>query len=139
MAAENAGMGERLCYNCNKPGHMRDDCPDLPAVAREILNKQRKQAGRGCGRGKDHGKGGGGPGVAGISIANVQSILDNLPGGASAFLYCSAFLLLSDTAAHKGSISIRSYQMDWTRSTCTTCSTETWMERAICTRRHAAR
>ena len=37
MAGVNAvaGGGERLCYNCNQPGHLREDChklhPEVPA------------------------------------------------------------------------------------------------------------
>ena len=58
MAAVNAGAGgeERRCYNCNQPGHLREDCDKLHPEARQWL-KQQAARGRGRGRGRNRGRG----------------------------------------------------------------------------------
>ena len=61
---------------------MREDDSEMPAVVRQFLKKQCEQGGRGRGRGK----GRGGPAVAAISMADMQSMVDNLPGTESLFL-----------------------------------------------------
>ena len=87
MAGVNAVSGgeERACYNCNKVGHLREDCPELHQEVRPYLKKQAAPA-RGRGRGRARGRGRGGPGVAAISIAEVQSMVDSLSGAESVFL-----------------------------------------------------
>ena len=80
-----AGGGERLCYNCNQSGHLRGNCDELPPEVRECLKQQAAQ-GRGRGRGRNRGRGRGGPGLAAISTADVQHMVDSLPGESSAFL-----------------------------------------------------
>ena len=87
MAAVNAGAGgeERRCYNCNQPGHLREDCDELHPEVRQWL-KQQAARGRGRGRGRSRGRGRGGPAVAAISITDVQHMVDSLPGESSAFL-----------------------------------------------------
>ena len=56
IAAVNAvaGGGERRCYNCNQPGHLREDCDKLHPEVREYL-KQQAARGRGRGRGRSRG------------------------------------------------------------------------------------
>ena len=41
MAAVNAGAGgeERRCYNCNQPGHLREDCDKLHVEVRNWLKQ----------------------------------------------------------------------------------------------------
>ena len=78
-------LEERACYNCNKIGHLRQDCPELHQEVRQYLKKQATAA-RGRGRGRARGKGRGGPAVAVISVAEVQNIVDSLSGAESVFL-----------------------------------------------------
>ena len=87
MAAVKAGAGgeERRCYNCNQQGHLLEDCDKLHPEVRQWL-KQQAARGRGRGRGRSRGRGRGGPAVAAISTADVQHIVDSLPGESSAFL-----------------------------------------------------
>ena len=87
MAGVNAVSGgeERACYNCVKIGHLREDCSELHIELRNYLKKQAAAA-RGSGRGKARGKGRGGPGVAAISVAEVQNMVDSLSGAESVFL-----------------------------------------------------
>ena len=80
-----SGGEERACYNCNRIGHLREDCPELHQEVRQYLKKQ-EVAARGRGRGRARGRGRGGPGVAAISIAEVQSMVDSLSGAESVFL-----------------------------------------------------
>ena len=80
-----AGGGERRCYHCNQPGHLREDCNKLHPEVREYLKQQAAQ-GCGRGRGRGSGRGRGGPGVAAISTADMQHMVDSLPGDSSAFL-----------------------------------------------------
>ena len=84
MAAANCQGGERVCYNCNEAGHIREDCPKLHAAVRDYLKQQGGGGGRR--RGKGSGRGRGGPAIAAISIPDLQSMVDSLPGGKSAFL-----------------------------------------------------
>ena len=72
MAGVNAVSGgeERACYNCNKVGHLREDCPELHQEVRQYLKKQAAAA-RGRGRGRARSRGRGGPAVAVISVAEV--------------------------------------------------------------------
>ena len=76
---------ERACYNCNKVGHLREDCKELHKEVRQYLKKQAAAA-RGRGRGKARGRGRGGPGVAAISVAEVQNMVDSVSGTESVFL-----------------------------------------------------
>ena len=87
MAAVNAvaGGAQRRWYNCNQPGHLREDCDKLHPEVCENLKQQAAQ-GRGRGHDRRRGKGRGGPGVAAISTADVQHMVDSLPGESSAFL-----------------------------------------------------
>ena len=87
VAAVNAGAGgeERWCYNCNQPGHLREDCDKLHPEVRQYL-KQQAARGRGRGRGRSRGRGRRGPAVAAISTADVKHMVDSLPGESSAFL-----------------------------------------------------
>ena len=87
MAGVNAVSGgeERACYNCNKIGHLREDCPELHQEVRQYLKKQAAAA-RGRGRGRARGRGRGGPGVAAISVPEVQSMVDSLSSAESVFL-----------------------------------------------------
>ena len=87
MAGVNAVLGgeERACFNCNKIGHLRQDCPRLHMEVRHYL-KEQAVATRGCGRGRARGRGRGGPGVAAISVAEVQNMVDSLSGAESVFL-----------------------------------------------------
>ena len=87
MAGGNAVSGgeERACYNCSKIVHLREDCPELHQVVRQYLKKQAAVA-RGRGRGRARGRGRGGPGVAAISVAEVQNMVDSLSGTESVFL-----------------------------------------------------
>ena len=75
---------ERVCYNCGKPGHLREDCSELHIEVRNYLKIQ--AAARGCGRGRARGRERGGPGVAAISVAEVQNMVDSLSGAESVFL-----------------------------------------------------
>ena len=87
MAGVNAVSGgeERACENCNKIGHLREDCPKLHQEVRQYLKKHAVAA-RGIGRGRARGRGRGGQGVAAISVAEVQSMMDSLSGAESVFL-----------------------------------------------------
>ena len=87
MARVNAVSGgeERACYNCNKIGHLREGCPELHQEVCQYLKKQAAAA-RGCERGRAHGRGRGGLGVAAISVAEVQNMVDSLLGTESVFL-----------------------------------------------------
>ena len=87
MAGVNAVSGgeERACYNCNKIGHLREDCQELHQEVCQYLKKQ-AAATRGRGRGKARGRGPGGPGVAAISVAEVQNMVDSLSCAESVFL-----------------------------------------------------
>ena len=87
MAAVNAGAGEeeRRCYNCNQPGHLREDCDKLHPEVRQWLKQQAARC-RGRGRGRSRGRGRAGPAVAAISTTDVQHMVDSLPGESSAFL-----------------------------------------------------
>ena len=87
MAAVNAGAGgeERRCYNCNQPGHLREDCDKLRPKVHQWL-KQQAARGRGRGRGRSRGRGHVGPVVAAISTTDVQHMVDSLPSESSAFL-----------------------------------------------------
>ena len=80
-----SGGEERACYNCNKIWHLREGCLELHREVRQYLKKQAVAA-RGRGRGRARGRGRGGPGVAAISVAEVQSMVDSLPGAESVFL-----------------------------------------------------
>ena len=53
MAAVNDGAGgeERRCYNCNQPGHLREDYDKVHPEVHQWL-KQQAARGRGCGRGR---------------------------------------------------------------------------------------
>ena len=87
VAGVNAVSGgeERACYNCNKIRHLREDCPDVHQEVRQHL-KKKAAAARGHGRGRARGRGRGGPGVAAISVAEVQNMVDSLSGTESVFL-----------------------------------------------------
>ena len=76
---------ERACYNCNKIGHLREDYPEVYQEVRHYLKKRALAAG-GHGRGRARGKGRGGPGIAAISVAEVQNMVDSLSGAESVFL-----------------------------------------------------
>ena len=80
-----SGGEVRACYNCNKIGHLREDCPELHQEVRQYLKKQAVAA-RGRVRGRARGRGRGGPEVAAISVAEVQSMVDTLSGAESVFL-----------------------------------------------------
>ena len=80
-----SGGEERACYNCNKIGHLREDCPELHQEVRQYLKKQ-DVAARGRGRGRARGRGRGGPRLAAISVAEVQNMVDSLSGTESVFL-----------------------------------------------------
>ena len=83
MAAANGLGGERVCYNCNEARHIREDCPKLHAPVHDYL----KQRGGGGGRGRrGRGRGRGGPAIAPVSIPDLQSMADSLPGEKSTFL-----------------------------------------------------
>ena len=84
MAAAIGQGAERVCYNYNEKGHIREDCPKLHAAVHDNL-KQQGGCG-GCGRGRGRGRGRGGPAIATVSIPDLQSMVDNLPGEKSAFL-----------------------------------------------------
>ena len=77
MAGVNALSGgvEQECYNCNKIGHLREDCQKLRMEVRHYLKKQ-AVASRGRGRGR----------ARGISVAEVQNMVDSLSGAESVFL-----------------------------------------------------
>ena len=87
LAGVNAVSGgeDRACYNCNKIGHLREDCPELHQEVCQYLKKQ-EVAAQGRGRGRARGRGRGGPGVAAISVAEVQNMVDSLTGTESVFL-----------------------------------------------------
>jgi len=86
MAGVNAVAGgeERVCFICNKPGHLREDCSELHIQVRNYLKKQ--AAARGRGRGRGCGRGRGGPAVNAMSVAEVQTMVDSLSCADSAFL-----------------------------------------------------
>ena len=76
--------GERVCYNCGEPGHIRKDCHKLHVAVREYV---KQQGGRGdLGRGRGGGRGRDGQAIAAVNIPNLQSMVDSLPGEKSAFL-----------------------------------------------------
>ena len=81
-----AGREEHRCYNCNQPGHLRENCDKLHPEVRQWL-KQQAARGRGRGRGRTRGRGRGGPAVAAIGTTDVQHMVDSLPGESSAFLH----------------------------------------------------
>ena len=77
IASVNAGARgeENRCYNCNQPGHLREDCDKLHPKVREHIKHQAAQGrGRGCGRSR--GRVRGGPAVAAINTADVQHMVD---------------------------------------------------------------
>ena len=74
-----------MCYQCNQPGHLREDCDKLRREVFAFLNQQAAARGRGHGN-KGRGRGHGRLAVAGISTASVQRMVDSLPGESSAFL-----------------------------------------------------
>ena len=82
MAAANSQGGERVCYNCNEEGHIREDCPKLHAAVRDYLKQQGGRGGRGR---RGRGRGRGGPAIAAVSISDLQSMVDSLPGEKSTF------------------------------------------------------
>ena len=89
MAGVNAVSGgeERACYNCGKIGHLREDCSELHVEVRNYLKKQAAAAAaQGRGRGRARGRGRRGPGVAAISVAEVQNMVDSLSGAESVVL-----------------------------------------------------
>ena len=73
-----------MCYNCNQPGYLIEECDKLHHEVRAYLLQQ--AAARGRSRGKGHGTGRGGPAVVAISTADVQHMVDSLPTDSSAFL-----------------------------------------------------
>ena len=83
MAAANGQGEERVCYNCIKAGHVKADCPKLYAAVREYLKAQRGRGGHGR---RGRGRGRGGPAIAAVSIPDLQSMVDSLPGEKSTFL-----------------------------------------------------
>ena len=83
MAAANGQGGERVCYNCNEAGHIREDCPKLHAAVRDYLMQQGGRGGRGRG---GRGRGRGGQAIAAISIPGLRSMVDSVPGEKSTFL-----------------------------------------------------
>ena len=87
MAEVNAVLGgeERACYNCSKIGHLREDCPELHMEVRNYLKKQAVAA-QSRRRGRARNRGRGGPGVAAISVAVMQNMVDSLSGAESVFL-----------------------------------------------------
>ena len=84
MASANGPGGERVCYNCGEPGHIRDDCRNLHAAVRGYLKQQGGSGG--YGRGRSRGRGRGGPAIAAVYIPDLQSIVDSLPGEKSVLL-----------------------------------------------------
>ena len=79
-----AGGEERVCFNCNQPRHLGEDCSKLHLDVRAYLKQQ--AAARGRRRGRGRGKGCGGPAVPTISTYDVQHMVDSLPGDSSTFL-----------------------------------------------------
>ena len=79
-----SGGEERACYNSGKTGHLREDRSELHIEVRNYLKQQ--EAARGRGRGRARGRGRGGPGVAAISVVDVQTMVKNLSGAESVFL-----------------------------------------------------
>ena len=84
MAATNGQGGEQVCYNCGEPGHVREHCQYLHAAVREYLKQQGARGG--CGRGRGRGQGRGGPAIVTVSMPDLKSMVDSLPGEKSAFL-----------------------------------------------------
>ena len=84
MVAANGQAEERVCYNCNEAGHIREDCSKLHAAVRDYVKQQGGRGGRGRGRGR--GRGSGGLAITAVSIPYLQSMVDSLPGEKSAFL-----------------------------------------------------
>ena len=83
IAAANGKGGERVCYNCNEAGHIREDCTKLHAAVRDYLKQQGGRGGRGS---RGRGRGRGGPGIVAVSSPDLQSMVDSLPGDKSIFL-----------------------------------------------------
>ena len=101
MAGVNAVSGgeERACYNCNKIGHLREDCPELHQEIRQYLNKQAAAA-RGRGRGRARGRGAEGQGSLSSALLRyktwwVVSPVRNL----SSFLI-SGWLIVAQTSIY---------------------------------------
>ena len=67
------GADKRKCFNCDKPGHLQQDCPLLSAEVKQYLQK-RAAAGRGRGRGR------GGPQVA---VVDLKELRDDCADGPS--------------------------------------------------------
>ena len=84
MVAANGHWGERVCYNCGEPGHIRENCDKLHAAVLEYLKQLAARTSRGRGRGR--GRGGGGPAIAAVSIPDLHSLVESLPDEKSAFL-----------------------------------------------------
>ena len=84
MAAASGQGGEEVCDNRNEAGHIHGDCPKLHAALHEYLKQQGGRGSRGSGRGP--GRGRGGPAIAAVSIPDLQSMVDSLPGEKTAFL-----------------------------------------------------
>ena len=82
MAAATGQGEERVCYNCDEAGHIREDCPKLHAAVRDYLKQQGGRGGRGR---RGRGRGRGGPAIA-VSIPDLQSMVDSLPREKSTFL-----------------------------------------------------
>ena len=73
-----------MCYNCNEAGHIREDSPKLHAAVRDYLKQPGGRGGRGRGRGP--GRGRDGPAIVAVSIHDLQSMVDSLPGEKPMFL-----------------------------------------------------
>ena len=64
--------------------NIREDCPKLHVAVQEYLKQQGGRGRRGYGRG--HGRGRGGSAFVAVSIPDLQSMVDRLPGEKSEFL-----------------------------------------------------
>ena len=67
-----------MCYNSDEPRGIREDCHKLHAAVREYLKQQGGRGGRGRGRGR--GRGCGGPTITEVSVRDLQSMVNSLPG-----------------------------------------------------------